>query len=201
MASVIDICNRALSNIGNNRTINSLSEASKEAGQCSLYYESTRDAVLADFPWNFATKRIALADTNNPPSDWAYAYTYPTDCLRIIEIPVPGNRNPSEMMRIQYETGSNGDGTGRLIYTDQPAAWLKYVARISDVNVFESIFQEALSWRLAAAVNMSLTGNADLGNNALNMYSRVIASAGSHSLNETQEPQPPVDEFTIARLS
>lgn len=44
MASVIEICNRALSNIGNNRSINSLNEASKEAGQCSLYYESIRDA-------------------------------------------------------------------------------------------------------------------------------------------------------------
>lgn len=89
MASVIEICNRALSNIGNNRSINSLEEASKEAGQCSLYYESIRDAVLADFDWNFATKNIALADTNNPPQDWDYAYTYPTDCLRIIEIPLP----------------------------------------------------------------------------------------------------------------
>ena len=87
MASVIEICNRALSNIGNNRSINSLNEASKEAGQCSLYYESIRDAV-ADFDWNFATKTVALADTNNPPLDWDYAYTYPTDCLKIIEIPV-----------------------------------------------------------------------------------------------------------------
>lgn len=32
MASVVEICNRALSNIGNSRSINSLTEASKEAG-------------------------------------------------------------------------------------------------------------------------------------------------------------------------
>lgn len=70
MASVIEICNRALSNIGNSRSINSLTEASKEAGQCSLHFDSCRDAALADFDWNFATKRLALADTNNPPPDW-----------------------------------------------------------------------------------------------------------------------------------
>ena len=90
MASVIEICNRALSNIGNSRSINSLTEASKEAGQCSLHFDSCRDAALADFDWNFATKRLALADTNNPPPDWAYSYQYPTDCLRITEIMVPG---------------------------------------------------------------------------------------------------------------
>lgn len=200
MASVIEICNRALSNIGNNRSINSLEEASKEAGQCSLYYESIRDAVLADFDWNFATKNIALADTNNPPQDWAFAYTYPTDCLKIIEIPVPGVRYPTAAMRVQYAVGSDSAGTGRLIYTDLPQAWLRYVARITDVNMFDSIFQEALSWRLAAAINMVLTGNADLGNNALSMYSRIILSAGSHSMNESQEPQMPDDPFTVARM-
>ena len=93
------------------------------------------------------------------------------------------------------------EGTGKLIYTDQPQAWLKYIARVTDVNMFDAIFMEALSWRLAAAINMPLTGSADLGNNALNMYQRVILSAGSHSQNESQEPQPPVDEFTAARLS
>jgi hypothetical protein len=105
MASVIEICNRALSNIGNSRSINSLTEASKEAGQCSLHFDSCRDAALADFDWNFATKRLALADTNNPPPDWAYAYQYPTDCLRITEIMVPGVRNPTAAMRINYEVG------------------------------------------------------------------------------------------------
>lgn len=201
MASVIEICNRALSNIGNSRSINSLTEASKEAGQCSLHFDSCRDAALADFDWNFATKRLALADTNNPPPDWAYSYQYPTDCLRITEIMVPGIRNPTAAMRINYEVGSDTDGTGKLIYTDQPQAWLKYVARVTDVNMFDAIFIEALSWRLAAAINMPLTGSADLGNNALTMYRSVILSAGSHSQNESQEPQPPVDEFTAARLS
>lgn len=201
MASVIEICNRALSNIGNSRSINSLNEASKEASQCSLHFDACRDAALADFDWNFATKRVALADTNNPPPDWSFSYQYPPDCLRITEIMVPGIRNPTAAMRINYEVGADADGTGKLIYTDQSQAWLKFIARVTDVNMFDAIFMEALSWRLAAAINMPLTGSADLGNNALTMYRSVILSAGSHSQNESQEPQPPMDEFTTARLS
>ncbi len=201
MPSVIEICNRALSNIGNSRSINSLNEASKEAGECSLHFDACRDAVLSDFDWNFASRRVALADTNSPPPDWQYAYRYPTDCLRITAIMVPGVRNPASADRVHYQVGADSSGTGKLIYTDQPQAWLKYVMRITDVNMFDAIFQEALAWRLAAAINMALTGSADLGNNALNMYYRVILSAGSHSMNESQEPVQPESEFTIARLS
>ena len=201
MASVVDICNRALSNIGNSRSINSLNEASKEAGECSLHYESCRDAVLSDFDWNFATKRVALADTGTPPPDWQYAYRYPVDCLRICEIMLPGVRNPTPDQRVQFEVGVDASGTGKLIYTDQQDAWLKYVMRITDVNMFDAIFSEALAWRLAAAINMALTGSADLGNNALRMYQNVILSAGSHSMNESQEPVQPDSEFTNARLS
>ncbi len=201
MSSVIEICNLALSNIGNSRSINNLKEQSKEAGACDLHYESCRDSVLADFDWNFATKRVALADTGNPPPDWQYAYQYPTDCLRITEIMVPGQRYPTAAMRVQYEVGADYAGTGKLIYTDQPSAWLKYVSRVDDVNMFDAIFVEALAWRLAAAINMQLTGDASLGNNALNMYSVVIRSAGTHSMNESQEPAAPESEFTTARLS
>ncbi|WP_337038631.1 MULTISPECIES: hypothetical protein [Pseudescherichia] len=200
MPSVIGICNLALSYIGNSRTINSLTEKSKEAGACDLHFEGCRDAVLADFDWNFATKRVALADIGNPPPDWQFAYQYPTDCLRITEIMVPGHRYPTAAMRIQYEVGSDAGGTGKLVYTDQPAAWLKYVSRVTDVNMFDPIFVEALAWRLAAAINMQLTGDASLGNNALNMYSVVIRSAGTHSMNESQEPAAPESEFTNARL-
>ena len=139
MASVVEICNRALSNIGNSRSINSLTEASKEAGECSLHFEACRDAVLSDFDWNFATKRVALADTSNPPPDWEYAYQYPSDCLRITEIMLPGVRNPTAAMRVQYEVGADTNGTGKLIYTDQPQAWLKYVSRVTKCIEFVAV--------------------------------------------------------------
>lgn len=200
MASVIEICNIALSRIGNSRSINSLEEQSKEAGACSLHYEACRDATLSDFPWNFATKRVALADTGTPPPDWQFAYSYPTDCKRIIEIMVPGIRNPTAAMRIQYFTGADSNGTGKLIYTDQAEAWLKYVSLITDVNMFDDIFRDALSWRLAGEIAMQLTGNGDMGNMCRQMYMSVILSAGSRSMDESQEPQQPESEFTMARL-
>lgn len=201
MASVIEICNIALSRLGNSRTINSLTEQSKEAGVCSLHYEPARDAVLSDFDWSFATKRVALADTGAPPPDWQYAYRYPTDCMRIIELMVPGMRNVPSRLRIEYTTGSDADGTGKLIYTEQEMAWLKYVGLVTDPNMYDAVFRDALSWRMAGEMAMSLTSGPQLGQNAMTMYAQVIRSAGSRSMNESQEPPEPESEFTCARLS
>ncbi len=200
MASVVEICNRALSNIGNSRSINSLTEASKEAEdvRCTL-----RPAVMLCFliltgtllpnAWRLQIQAIHRLTGNMRIS------TRPIVCA-LLKLCFCGVRNPTAAMRVQYEVGADTNGTGKLICTDQPQAWLKYVSRVTDVNMFDAILWRR--WRrLAAAINMALTGNADLGTFALNMYNRVILSAGSHSQNESQEPQPPVDEFTIARLS
>ncbi|OVZ82190.1 hypothetical protein [Yersinia kristensenii] len=201
MASEIEICNIALSRIGNSRTINSLTEKSKEAGVCSLHYEPCRDAVLSDFPWNFAIKRVALADLGNPPPDWNFSYRYPTDCMRLIEIMVPGIRYPTASMRIPFEVGSDAEGTGKILLTNEHDAWLRYVGRVTDVNMFDSLFRDVLSWRLAAEIAMPLAAAGDLGNKALQMYTNIILSAGSRSMNESQEPQQHESEFTMARLS
>lgn len=201
MSSVIEICNVALSRLGNSRTINSLTEQSKEAGVCSLHYEPARDAVLSDFDWNFARKRVALADTGTNPPDWQFAYAYPTDCVRIISIMVPGMRNPPARCRVQYEVGSDNAGTGKLIYTDQDDAWLMYTGLVTDPNMYDAIFRDALAWRMAAEMAMSLTSAPQMGQNAMTMYAQIVRSAGSHSMNESQEPQEPQSEFTAARLS
>ncbi len=200
MASVIEICNQALSNIGNNRSINSTEEASKEAGQCSCI--TSRFAMLC---WPILTgilrPRISrwLIPTTRRRTGHSHTRIRLT-ALRLLKFrfPVFG----IQRLLCACSTWSARTAPARATDLHRSAAgWLRYVARITDVNMFDPIFQEALSWRLAAAINMVLTGNADLGNNALNMYSRVILSAGSHSMNESQEPQPPVDPFTEARMS
>lgn len=201
MASVIQICNTALMRIGSSRTINSLTEQSKQADVCNVFYETARDAVLSDFDWNFAAKRVVLADLDTPPSDWHYAYRYPTDCMRIIEIMVPGIRFPTPNMRVPYEVGADLEGTGKIIYTNQPQAQLRYVGKVTDPNMFDSLFTDALSWRLAAELSMPLSASGDLGNKALQMYNSSILAAGARSNNESQEPMVPESDLTIARLS
>ncbi|WGL96483.1 hypothetical protein [Arsenophonus nasoniae] len=201
MASEIEICNLALSRVGNSRFINSFREKRKEAEQCSLHYPHCRDTVLTDFPWNFALKRIALADSGNSPPEWQYAYSYPTDCMKAIAIIRPGDKYSLPDQAINFQVGSDEAGTSKLIYCDQPKAWLRYVARVTDVNMFDAIFIDALAWRLSAELARSLASNANIGNESFQLYQLAIENAAAHSLSESSEPTDYIDEFTAARLS
>ncbi|HID9280214.1 TPA: hypothetical protein ACXIZC_002790 [Serratia marcescens] len=202
MASVIQICNVALGRLGNSRVIASLTEKSKEAAACNLFYEDCRDAVLADFPWRFATKRVALADLGIEQPDWQYSYRYPVDCMRIVAIVSPdGQRFVMPDQRVPYEVGSDVDGTGRLIVTNLPKAWLRYVSKVTDPNMFDAEFRDALAWRLAAEIAMQITGDANMGNRAEQKYQLTISSAATLSMNETQEPPAPWSEVSDLRAS
>ena len=86
MASVIEICNSALNQLGAS-AITSLSENSKNGRLCNARYNTVRDAVFRAHPWNCLTKRITLAaDTTAPDWGYTHAFTLPSDCLRVLGI-------------------------------------------------------------------------------------------------------------------
>ena len=66
MASVVDICNGALNQLGAT-TILSLTEDSKNARLCNSRYTQVRDSLFRSHPWNCLQKRVELAaDTAKP---------------------------------------------------------------------------------------------------------------------------------------
>ena len=82
MASVVQICNGALNQLGAS-TILTLTEDSKNARLCNARYENVRDAVFRHHPWNCLQKRIQLpADTETPAWGYTKQFTLPADCLR-----------------------------------------------------------------------------------------------------------------------
>lgn len=82
MASEIDVCNLALSNIRAG-SINSLNENSLQAQLCKLKYSILRDRCLREIPWQFNHKIRALSPVTDNIFNWAYSYSYPADCLKI----------------------------------------------------------------------------------------------------------------------
>ena len=95
MTSDIDICNRALSRLGTRATIAALSENSTEARTAAIWYATTRDALLRAADWNFARRRVALAELGTPPTGWAFRYALPTDCLRLLRLASTGPGLPA----------------------------------------------------------------------------------------------------------
>ena len=85
MASEVDICNLALGHLGDNATVASLEppEGSAQAEHCARFYPIARDALQEMHPWNFCTKRIALALIDGVSySQWKYVYAEPSGVIQ-----------------------------------------------------------------------------------------------------------------------
>lgn len=140
MASVVDICNLALSHLGANQSVEQVfptPEQSTEARTCHLHYQPALDAILAEHDWGFArvTRTLALAGT--APGDWTYSYAYPSDCIAAREIV---NETKASTIRapdkIPFDLGYDTATKVRVIYTDQAEAVLRYTVTLSNTTRF-----------------------------------------------------------------
>ena len=195
-ASVISICNLALSHVGG-YSIAALDEQSAEARLCARHYEVCRDEVLRGFKWAFATKLRPLAlaaDVTFP--NWEHVYAYPADCLAPRRIVGAGTRKPSAPL--EYTVVSAAAGTQKYILSDDPEAYLEYTARITDPAQFDAQFVSALSYRLAADLVTGLTGDSKERGSLLQVYGALLAEAKATSAGEQTE-RPAYDRYVKSR--
>lgn len=150
MPSVVDICNLALSRIGDEATVTSIdpAEGSSQAEHCARFYPIARDTLLELHDWKFATKRVLLAlSSNSDLFEWAYAYALPSNLIRALKV-LP-------------ETGSAQDDTedfdqmvdaddAQVVLTNCEEASLIYTTRVTDTTKFTPLFVDALGWLLAS---------------------------------------------------
>ena len=174
MTSIVQICNIALSNIGEQR-ISALSDNTERARLCNLRFEDCRDAVLRSYPWKCAVARVALASSTTAPA-WGYTYQYllPSDCLRVLDI---------EEVTEDYQI------EGRFIVTDATAVKLKYIQRIEDPNQFDALLVQAIAMKLASELAEAITGRADLRDRMLSKYLQVISEARGVDATERSMPE------------
>ena len=162
MSSEVDICNTALNMIGASNII-SLTEDSKSARLCNQRYEPTRDAVFRAHPWNCLIKRVELsADTVAPAFEWSYAYTLPSDCLRVLQ-----EQYLDSIFKVE----------GRKVVTNDSTFNLVYIARITDPNEYDRLLEDALAQRLAAEMAYPLVASSALSTNMFQMYEMKLKEA------------------------
>lgn len=170
MASVLDICNISLANLGDAATVSSIDppEGSAQAEHCARFYPIARDTLLEMHDWAFASKRAPLAPLTNPVTQWTYCYACPADMINPIAVldsaatddlasvipwanpqfaewygygSTPIVGTPSQQ---PYTHESLSDGTP-VIYTNQASALLRYTARVEDTTRFSPLFVRLLA--------------------------------------------------------
>lgn len=190
MSSEVEICNMGLGYVGVAREIDALDEGSTESDQCQRYYTQTRDATLRDFAWPFANKVQALAlVAEDPNDDWSFAYRYPTDCLKALRL-VTGDRVATAPP--PFEIGH--DDAGKLIYTDQAEAVLKFTRRIEDPELFDPAFVECLAWRMGSKLAIPLSRSEKERDYAFKRYQHELSVARALAANEGQLDSAPEAE-------
>ena len=162
MASIVDICNGALNQLGAT-TILSLTEDSKNARLCNQRYTQVRDGVFRSHPWNCLQKRIELAaDTTAPAWGFSYAYTLPSDCLRLLRI-------------LDYD--SNYKVEGRKILSNTSSMKILYIARVTDPNEYDELLRETLSAALGADIAFGITSNNQTAQNMYQLFQDKLRDA------------------------
>lgn len=198
MASVVDLCNRALDLLGA-ANITALTENSKEARLCNGNFDDVRDAVLRSHPWNIAITRKALPrDSAAPAFGFTYQYTLPTEpyCLRVLSF---WNSNVDNEVAA-YDSNVMFKIEGRKILSNEGTCNIIYIGRVTDTENFDSLLNKAISARLAAEIAYNITGSNSVAQNMLTIYEARLKEAKGVDSMEGYPEQPQADDFTNIRL-
>lgn len=156
MASVVQICNMALSHIGSDARVSAISppDGSVEAGHCATFYDLARTELLEPGTWAFSLKRATLAEVANTSEAWAYAYAKPSDCMRPLRILRPALgvtvfNQDTIAAHTDDRDSAQFDVEGDVLFTNEPDAVLVYVQDATDTTKFPATFTAALSFNLA----------------------------------------------------
>lgn len=181
-----DILNMALSRLGEPR-VSDIDENLPAAISARVHYEVVRDSLLRSHPWNWAIGRATLSQGDTPAFGWDYSYPLPSDCLRVITF------NGLQAARSNAEYHLEG---GSLL-TNMDAAQITYVRRITDPTVYDPLFVEVLSLRLAAAICMDVTALASRRDEMEAYAARRMDDATFVDANENRAVvQDPLSDFT-----
>ena len=164
LVSEVTVCNQALGRLGE-YYIMSISEATKLARYCKRFYYTTRDEVLREHPWNFASHRATLTELDNPPEfEWAHAFQLPEDFVRLRRL----------NSWTEFEEFSKWEIEADTLLTDDEVAQIKYTRKITNVALWDPLAVEALSLKLAAKLALPITGSSEIVKDLLLEYKTIV---------------------------
>ena len=175
MASIVDICNGALNQLGAS-TILTLTEDSKNARLCNARFTQIRDSIFRSHPWNCLQKRVELAaDSDTPAWGFTSQFTIPADCLRVLTI---------------LDFDSDYKIEGRKILTDNSSMKILYISRVTDPNEYDELLRETLSAALAADIAYAVTSSNPVAKNMYDLFQEKLKDARFVDSTEGQNMNP-----------
>jgi hypothetical protein len=196
MASDVDICNMALSHVGSEAVISSISppDGTMEAGKCAIFYPIARTELLQKAPWTWCKTRAQLAAVTNPSAVWTYAYGLPSDCLspiRVLQVSTFADYTvypwapvlTSDELQLFTERGSaEFEVENGVILTHEPNAVLLYVRDITNTGKFDALATVAFSYLLASYIAGPILKGTEGVNASARLRQMVFGEDGSSGM-------------------
>lgn len=156
MPSEVDLLNDALAQIGAT-AITAIDDGSVNANHCQRVYPALRDGLIRSHHWNWALRRVELAqDATAPPFGFAFSYTLPADCLKIVEF--NGANITTSAMTQQTPSGvSLYVIEDRKLLTNYGTALIVYLARVTNPDVWDALFYQTVATWLASKLASAIT--------------------------------------------
>jgi len=156
MPSETDLLNDALCQIGASR-ITGIDEGSINANHCLTFYPKLRDDLLRTAHWRFAAAREELVqDVEKPLFEFAFQYSLPLDFLKIREYN-GASLDTTNLALFERATVRRYEIEGRKLVTNDAEAKIVFTKRITDPNIFDSLFYQTLTTWLASKLANGIT--------------------------------------------
>lgn len=186
---VTTIFNLALSAMGTKNRIASPTQASAEAQECNLWYDTVRQQVLCAAPFQEAraNQRLALQATRDDGEDWVsadpdpgwlYSYATPSDMLR--------PRNITTYEKFIVSTSSNNQ---KRIVTNVEDAILHYTKDQPVPDMWSPPLRNAIIFGLSSAICLKLGGKLD--------RAQLMAQRANDLLLQARATEGNLDDFQL----
>lgn len=136
--------------------------------------------LTAAYYWYWASNILYVYSTSDPDTaytkieaiipefDWDYAFTLPSDCLRVIRM----------------EDNNDFVKEAERLLTDESPCKIKYIAQITDPTKYPPAFVTTLIMRLAAEIAYPLTNDSQKAENLYKLYLSRLSFAKSIDAQE-----------------
>lgn len=193
-----DLCNMALSHLGNVGSVNDIRNPSNSKERTfALWYDISRQTFLKMMMPNFALcRRVVARVSTNPPFGtdlgYQYAYEYPSDCLKALGIGEVALKEDNHAVE------------GNLIWTTaeyEGGAPLRFIKDVTDVSRMSPEFKLGFSAFLAMNVALDITQDTGKVNSLLQMMPEKMALISGLNAQENRPIRISRSRFKEARIN
>lgn len=150
------ICNIALTRIGCKEITSLENDQDREAIYCRRLFHPARRSVLASHHWNGAKRSVqltAIAAATITPIFWSYAFTLPTDMVRLISVHPSDDLNAGCPYAVENANDTDADS---VLMSDSNQIYIQYVFDNTDLGTMGQGFRDVLGFVLARDLCMAL---------------------------------------------